>query len=106
MRIFACNCNSDSASKTGEVIWKLLWAGPPQSKQLEKVSRIFKPPLNKTSFPTNLLRIDFNCEDSDYYTEIDAIKLSGHLPNESISKSDRAIGFNIDQTTQLLENVW
>ncbi|XP_023324560.1 F-box/LRR-repeat protein 4 [Eurytemora carolleeae] len=70
--IWAGNCQGN---------WKLLW-GISSSKENQDVSqrpRIFSPPLQQTSFPTKLLRLEFEQTHLLYYTEIDAVALLGTL---------------------------
>ncbi|KAK7601643.1 hypothetical protein V9T40_009084 [Parthenolecanium corni] len=63
--------------------WKLLWEGPPQVR--DHMPNIFSPPINKINFCTNLLRLEFNHSHLDYYTEIDAVSMTGTLePTEPV----------------------
>ncbi|KYM94755.1 PREDICTED: F-box/LRR-repeat protein 4 [Cyphomyrmex costatus] len=55
--------------------WFLLWNGPPQI--VPPTSRIFSPPLRSCDFKTKILRLEFNHNLLDYYTEIDAVMLIG-----------------------------
>ena len=105
VRIYACNRDITSDFKTGEIKWALLWEGPPQSKECLAESRVFSPKLNKIDFPTNLLRIEFDCQFSDYYTELDGIALVGTKPSVKQNINDRAVGFQIENTTMLLKQV-
>ncbi|KAI6661565.1 F-box/LRR-repeat protein 4-like [Oopsacas minuta] len=105
VRIYACNSNHDGDFKTGEIRWALLWQGPPQSKECIAESRIFSPPLNKIDFPTNLIRVEFDCQYSDYYTELDGIALVGTEPSSKQTVEDRALGFTIENTCKLLKQV-
>ena len=105
VRIYACNRDLTGNFKTGEIKWALLWEGPPQSKESKPESRVFSPKLNKIDFPTNLLRIEFDCQLSDYYTELDGIALVGSKPSSTRDLEDRALGFKIENTTMLLKQV-
>lgn len=105
VRIYACNRDLKGDFKTGEIKWALLWQGPPQSKECPAESRIFSPQIRKLDFPTNLIRVEFDCQYSEYYTELDGIALVGTEPSDKQTVRDRAIGFKIENTTKLLEQV-
>ena len=105
VRIYACNRNLQGDFKTGEIKWALLWQGAATSKTTEKTSRCFSPPLNKIDFPTNLLRIEFDCTEADYYTELDGIGLIGNEASGKQNLKDRSVGFKIENTAKLLEKV-
>ena len=105
VRIYACNRDLKDNLKTGEIKWAFLWQGAPQSKQCPAESRIFSPPIRKLEFPTNLIRVEFDCQYSDYYTELDGIALVGAEPSDKQNVKDRAIGFKIENTTKLLKQV-
>lgn len=55
--------------------WALLWEGAAQTTR--PMSRIFSPPLRTIQFPTNLLRLEFDHSNLEYYTELDAVCLVG-----------------------------
>ncbi|KAJ1526764.1 hypothetical protein ONE63_008339 [Megalurothrips usitatus] len=55
--------------------WALLWEGAAQATR--PMSRIFSPPLRTIHFPTNLLRLEFDHSNLEYYTELDAVCLVG-----------------------------
>ncbi|KAK3930588.1 F-box/LRR-repeat protein 4 [Frankliniella fusca] len=55
--------------------WALLWEGAAQATR--PMSRIFSPPLRTIQFPTNLLRLEFDHSNLEYYTELDAVCLVG-----------------------------
>lgn len=86
--------------------WKLLWEGSPQVR--DHMPYIFSPPINKINFYTryyycilsqyfesvetneiiylySLLRLEFDHSHLDYYTEIDAVSMTGILePSEAV----------------------
>ncbi|XP_015183104.1 PREDICTED: F-box/LRR-repeat protein 4 [Polistes dominula] len=55
--------------------WFQLWSGPPQF--VPERARIFSPPLKTCHFKTRRVRIEFNHDLLDYYTELDAVLLIG-----------------------------
>ncbi|XP_065203649.1 F-box/LRR-repeat protein 4 [Planococcus citri] len=70
---------SDGANK-----WSLLWEGKPQIR--EHSPNIFSPDINRISYHTNLLRIEFDHSHLDYYTEIDAVSMTGLRKNTKTSQ--------------------
>ncbi|XP_037030837.1 F-box/LRR-repeat protein 4 [Bradysia coprophila] len=64
--------------------WICLWEQP--SVRCPKFPRMFSPKLKKINVPTNTIRIEFNHSNLDYFTEIDAVLLTGikcnpvHIP--------------------------
>ncbi|XP_046846499.1 F-box/LRR-repeat protein 4-like [Xenia sp. Carnegie-2017] len=71
VRILAC----DSETKYIPPRWILLWAGSP--RKCAAKARVFSPVLKKCPFKTRRLRLEFNQEHCDYFTEIDAVYLHG-----------------------------
>ncbi|CAB0010638.1 unnamed protein product [Nesidiocoris tenuis] len=65
--------------------WKLLWEGEPEN--VLHTSRRFSPVINRIDFMTNLLRVEFNHSQLDYYTELDAIMLVGSQSNFAATPS-------------------
>lgn len=55
--------------------WFLLWKGEPQT--VYSISRIFSPPLRPCDFKTRTLRLEFNHNLLECYTELDAVMLIG-----------------------------
>lgn len=55
--------------------WELLWQQQPQSKPRQ--TRLFTPPIRKIPVPTRIIRLDFNHQRLHYFTQIDAIMLTG-----------------------------
>lgn len=55
--------------------WICLWQQKPAP--VTKQTRLFRPTIKRIRDPTNIIRIDFNHKYLDYYTEIDAVMLSG-----------------------------
>ncbi|XP_064402047.1 F-box/LRR-repeat protein 4-like [Halichondria panicea] len=105
VRILACNSDPKDKHNPGEVKWITLWDGPPQCSAVPKQSRIFSPPIRKIDFPTNLLRLEFNSEECDYYTELDAVEMVGEDPGDSRTRVDRAEGFQVDVTARLMRQL-
>ncbi|XP_048580350.1 F-box/LRR-repeat protein 4 isoform X2 [Nematostella vectensis] len=58
--------------------WVTLWSGPPQCPP--PVARMFSPQIRRCDKPTSLIRLEFNQDHLDYYTELDAVELMGNLP--------------------------
>lgn len=83
--------------------WQQLWNGPTQL--VPHKSRIFSPPLKQSNFKTKYLRIEFNHNLLDYYTELDAVLLIGttHLILPHVGFKNRnlsALLQALDCTTQ------
>uniref|UniRef100_A0A6M2DDT9 Putative f-box/lrr-repeat protein 4-like isoform x2 n=1 Tax=Xenopsylla cheopis TaxID=163159 RepID=A0A6M2DDT9_XENCH len=55
--------------------WALLWEGIPEI--IGHKPRMFTPPIQTTKYPTKLLRLEFNQSHLEYYTELDAVLLTG-----------------------------
>jgi len=88
VRILALEVTEDTSTEDrerGHVRWKEgrwheLWSGPPQSDDAENLQRsahgegtLFSPPMAATTFLTDTIRLEFDCRQSDYYYEVDAI---------------------------------
>ncbi|XP_026461887.1 F-box/LRR-repeat protein 4-like [Ctenocephalides felis] len=58
-----------------EGCWSLLWEGKPEI--IGHKPRMFTPPIQTTKYPTKLLRLEFNQSHLEYYTELDAVLLTG-----------------------------
>lgn len=56
--------------------WILLWQE--KSKKTPKTTRLFSPNIKKIWDPTRIIRLDFNHTYLHYFTEIDAIMLTGY----------------------------
>lgn len=59
--------------------WILLWQE--QSQKTPKATRLFSPNITKIWDPTCIIRLDFNHTYLHYFTEIDAVMLSGYKYN-------------------------
>lgn len=73
---------------TLEEKWMKLWSGVPNSN-IEKKSRAFMPPLGRISSPTRMIKLEFYHSHLEYFTELDAVKLSGVLV--SLSKCEELV---------------
>ncbi|KAK9501330.1 hypothetical protein O3M35_012066 [Rhynocoris fuscipes] len=84
-----------------EGLWKLLWEGEPQI--VEHGPRIFSPKINKIDFMTCLIRLEFDHSQLDYYTELDAVKLSGsrtpNMPVDLNNISSQVKGLKLNTIT-------
>lgn len=80
IRILACDTSSWSPNigkKEAKVRWCVLWSGRPE-RNVAKKSRIFIPILSTICpFATDLIRLEFNSCQLDYYAELDAVCLVG-----------------------------
>jgi len=68
--------------------FQTVWLGPACQTKMPKRSRIFSPPLKRTTYKTNVIRIDIDTRGSKLWTEIDCVRLHGYRqlpPNESVS---------------------
>ncbi|XP_028415668.1 F-box/LRR-repeat protein 4-like [Dendronephthya gigantea] len=67
----------DSDSSTTNVYnrWFVLWSGNIQ--RCKRQARVFTPKLKKCPFKSRRLRLEFNQNHVDYYTELDAVYLHG-----------------------------
>ena len=54
--------------------WIVIWGGQPA--RIES-SRIFKPPLTRNTFATNVIKLELDCTRAGTWCEIDAVKLIG-----------------------------
>ncbi|XP_066596983.1 F-box/LRR-repeat protein 4 isoform X2 [Prorops nasuta] len=79
--------------------WFQLWSGPPQI--VPHKSRIFSPHLQLCDFKTKLLRLEFNHNLLEYYTELDAVLLIGttkliipfdHTYNQNVNNVLKELG--------------
>lgn len=70
VKILACD--------TTNFRWEILWSGEPQLIPYTE-AQIFSPPLGKTTFSTDLFRIEFYHRHLEYYAELDAVLLTGML---------------------------
>eukprot|EP00794_Sanderia_malayensis_P003795 gene3795-4320_t len=76
VRILACNkAPHESFIDADQILWEVLWEGGPVKTEHE--ARIFSPPINNISFPTRLIRLEFNQRLCEYYTELDAVYITG-----------------------------
>eukprot|EP00117_Sycon_ciliatum_P018068 scpid20714/ scgid16827/ F-box/LRR-repeat protein 4; F-box and leucine-rich repeat protein 4 len=93
VRILACNVTPDEAKlySPDSIRWQVLWSGPPQ-KGLPSTIRQFTPELDEPEFPTRLLRIEFNSQHMDYYTELDCCQLIGkHASDKEYPQVDASL---------------
>ncbi|XP_046813312.1 F-box/LRR-repeat protein 4 isoform X1 [Vespa velutina] len=81
--------------------WFQLWNGPPQF--VPQRPRIFSPPLKTCHFKTKMVRLEFNHDLLDYYTELDAVLLIGtselimprnHMYHQNLSNLLQELGCN------------
>ncbi|XP_068749204.1 F-box/LRR-repeat protein 4-like isoform X2 [Montipora capricornis] len=87
VRILALlNDKSDSTQANCSKRWTTLWSGSPQKCPAK--ARKFSPRLKKINYPTNLIRLEFNQQHLNYYTELDAVYLSG-IPASSPSCTEQ-----------------
>ncbi|KAG7208510.1 hypothetical protein KM043_014733 [Ampulex compressa] len=77
--------------------WFQLWCGPPQ--RVPHNPRIFSPHLRQCNFKTKTIRLEFNHNMLDYYTELDAVLLIGtseliipNVYNQSLSNLLQELG--------------
>ncbi|XP_031551802.1 F-box/LRR-repeat protein 4-like [Actinia tenebrosa] len=56
--------------------WVELWSGKPQ--KCPPLSRSMSPPLKRIEKPTRVIRLEFNHQHLEYYTELDAVELFGN----------------------------
>lgn len=72
--------------------WTLLWSGDPQLG-LKAAARIFSPPITQPHRLVNLLRIEFDHRQHNYYSALDAVLLVGstHTGNKSFSDHGESI---------------
>ncbi|XP_064647342.1 F-box/LRR-repeat protein 4-like isoform X2 [Lineus longissimus] len=83
-RIVAC-ISPEQSGNGDKKLWMTLWSGQP--KPVPRRSRIFSPSLALIPYPVKFLRLEFCCTLCDYYTELDAVKLTGkRCSDEYISK--------------------
>jgi len=87
--------------------WTILWSGEPQ--KCPSKARKFSPQLKKTQHPINLIRLEFNQQHQDYYTELDAVFLYG-IPAPCLSSAEQkpstsSTGANISLTARLLQKL-
>lgn len=87
--------------------WTILWSGEPQ--KCPSKARKFSPQLKKTQHPINLIRLEFNQQHQDYYTELDAVFLYG-IPAPRLSSAEQkpstsSTGANISLTARLLQKL-
>ncbi|KAK3103757.1 hypothetical protein FSP39_021670 [Pinctada imbricata] len=59
--------------------WETIWST--NQAQRIQTSRIFSPPIKRTSFPTDTLHITVDCTVAGTYVEIDAIQIKGSRTN-------------------------
>ncbi|XP_064614547.1 F-box/LRR-repeat protein 4-like [Liolophura sinensis] len=78
VKILACDNQSGTDVDSGNVKWVTLWEGPPQAP--EPKSRVTSPPLKRVNFCTDLIRLEFCHSLCPYYTELDAVRLTGTAP--------------------------
>lgn len=67
-----------------------------------KASRKFEPNLTRKNVFSDKIRLEFECSNLDYYTELDAVEISGiayDLPKTSL------IASNLKKTAQLFDNI-
>eukprot|EP00730_Choanoeca_flexa_P001751 TRINITY_DN10768_c0_g1_i2.p1 TRINITY_DN10768_c0_g1~~TRINITY_DN10768_c0_g1_i2.p1 ORF type:complete len:1035 (+),score=188.33 TRINITY_DN10768_c0_g1_i2:406-3105(+) len=57
--------------------WKVIWEGLPDTS-LPEASRLFSPPIRSPSWPTRLLRLEFDSRQLGYYAELDAVTVQGY----------------------------
>lgn len=94
VRILSCNKAPHESYISGEdVCWEVLWSGP--SEKGVPAARCFSPKIRKPNFPTRLIRIELCQSHCDYYTELDAVYLSGASSNDDASRQ-KAIDSAID----------
>ncbi|XP_076278966.1 F box and leucine-rich-repeat gene 4 isoform X2 [Lasioglossum baleicum] len=62
-------------AQNSEGKWSQLWSGVPQI--VPHKPRIFSPRLQLCNFKTKMIRLEFNHNSLDYYTELDAVLLIG-----------------------------
>jgi len=82
--------------------WFQLWNGPPQTVPLR--SRIFSPPLQSCNFKTKMIRLEFNHNYLDYYTELDAVSLIGTF--ELILPKDQSSDRNLSKLLQSMNDAY
>lgn len=71
--IFKISCKDQNDN------WDVIWEGKTCQAEVEGVSRIFKPELKEIHYLITEIRIDMNTRGSKSWSEIDAVKLIGHL---------------------------
>jgi len=57
--------------------WEVLWENTNPRKNLPREARMFAPILREIKHRTRIIRIEFSSVHLDYYTEIDAVELTG-----------------------------
>ena len=79
VRILACDTHPSEieCGVTNNVKWFELWSGEPKGGSLTHEARKFSPPIKTPLFPTNYLQVEFHSVGVDYYTEIDAVRMTG-----------------------------
>lgn len=74
-----------SILKKDTLEFQTVWLGVANQNNVPKRSRIFSPPLKRTNYKTNVIRIDIDTRSSKLWTEIDCVRLHGYvqLPDEN-----------------------
>ncbi|XP_060598191.1 F-box/LRR-repeat protein 4-like [Ruditapes philippinarum] len=82
VKILACERSEDTDVDTGHSLtrWKTLWEGEPTLAG--PTSRMFCPSLEKSPFPTDLIRLELCHKLVHYYTELDYVVLYGTISQE------------------------
>lgn len=72
--------------------WVLLWSGEPQLG-LKAAARIFSPPISQPHRLINILRVEFDHRQHNYYPALDAVLLVGstHSGSKSVSELRESI---------------
>ncbi|KAJ7382781.1 F-box and leucine-rich repeat protein 4 [Desmophyllum pertusum] len=84
--------------------WTTLWSGVPQ--HCPPRSRKFSPPLRRTKYPTNLIRLEFNQSHLGYYTELDAVILYGKPAHSDSHEESKSITEPNDSEVHLTANLF
>lgn len=85
-------------ARNSEGKWFQLWSGYPQI--VPHKPRIFSPHLQLCNFKTKMIRLEFNHNLLDYYTELDAVLLIG--TSELIVPNDNLHNQNLNDLSQEL----
>ena len=85
-------------ARNSEGKWFQLWSGFPQI--VPHKPRIFSPHLQLCNFKTKMIRLEFNHNLLDYYTELDAVLLIG--TSELIVPNDNLHNQNLNDLSQEL----
>ncbi|CAK8678714.1 unnamed protein product [Clavelina lepadiformis] len=68
--------------------WEVLWSNPNPQFQTTKEARMFAPILQEINHRSRIIRLEFCHTHLDYYTELDAVELTGTLTYTSSSPVD------------------